>query len=281
MARTLSEIEAGIITAITSDTRLEGLNNTSKASIWRLLVNIFASCIFVLESIYDLHRLEMLNLLRLQKAHRASWYKTKALAFQFGHDLVTDSDVYDNTGYSEEEIAASKIIKYSAVEELEGESRLLVKIATEVGGVRQPANLIQRAAFKAYIKEIKDAGVNVTDINYLPDRLYLAIQIYYDPLVLDDQGYSILSGGKPVEAAILEYMKELPFNGELVLAHLVDKLQKVNGVAIPHLTHAETSWIDGDTNDYGQIRTIDVKRIPESGYFEVVNFNNITYISNV
>ena len=75
-------------------------------------------------------------------------------------------------------------------------------------------------------------------------------------------------------------MRELPFNGQLVLAHLVDKLQKVSGVDIPDLKHAETSWIDAATNDYGQIQTIDVKKIPESGYFEIVDFNNITYLPN-
>ncbi|MGY0034461.1 hypothetical protein [Pedobacter sp. NJ-S-72] len=200
--------------------------------------------------------------------------------FQYGYDLVLDSDKYNNTGLTDEQIAASKIIKYSAVVSLKKESRLIIKIATETDGKLHPINLAQRSAFTTYIAEIKDAGVNVSVVNYLPDRLYLTGVIYYDPLVLDGQGNSIVDGGRPVETAIEDYMKELPFNGELVLIHLVDKLQQVKGVVIPDINKAETSWVSAESPDYGAIQTINVKQIPESGYFEVVNFNNITYLPN-
>lgn len=281
MARTITEIETSILTAITSEPRLAELNSVSKVSIWRLMVYIVSVCTWSLEVLFDLRDLEVSARLAQLKPHRPAWYKNKALAFQYGHDLITDSDVYDNTGFTDAEIEASKIIKYCAVDEPEDESILIVKVATETDGKLQPIPFDPRIAFSAYMKEIHDAGVPLRIINYLPDRLYLAIQIYYDPLVLDGQGNSILNGGRPVEAAIKEYMQtDLDFNGELVLAHLVDKLQKVSGVAIPHLIHAESSWIDGETDDYGAIQTIDVKKIPESGYFEVVDFNSITYIAN-
>lgn len=252
----------------------------SRTSVRRIWTYVIAYAMWLLDKLFDLHRTEVSDLLAEKKPHRLRWYRNKALDFQYGCDLKEDSDVYDNTGLTDEQVQASKIIKYSAVVESVPESRLIVKIATEVGGLLQPITLGQRSAFVAYIAEVKDAGVNVSVINYLPDRLYLSIQIYYDPLVLDAQGNSILNGGRPVETAILEYMKELPFNGELVLVHLVDKLQKVSGVAIPNLTSAQSSWIDGQTNDYGEIENILIKRIPESGYFSVVNFNHITYTPN-
>ena len=169
-------------------------------------------------------------------------------------------------------------MKYSAVTESEAESRLIVKIATEQGGELQPISAGQKASFDAYMNEIKDAGVRITVINYLPDILKLQMKIYRDPLVLDESGTSIRMGNKPVEEAIKKYLKNLPFNGELVLAHLVDELQKVEGVKIPHIILAESKWIDAGTNGYGNFQTIDVKKIPVSGYFKIADFNGISYV---
>jgi len=200
------------------------------------------------------------------------------LDFQYGFDLLPDSDKFNNAGATAEQIAASKIVKYAAVGESSEDSRVIIKIAGESNGILAPITNAQRLAFESYINEVRYAGVKVTVINYLPDRLYLNLKIYRDPLLIDAQGNWILNGGKPVENAIKAYMKQLPFNGELVLAHLVDALQKVEGVLIPHVVSADSSWIDPVVNGYGQPQPINVKTIAVSGYFEVVNFSNITYV---
>ncbi|SDE81945.1 hypothetical protein SAMN05421544_1374, partial [Riemerella columbipharyngis] len=169
-------------------------------------------------------------------------------------------------------------IKYSAVVESESESRLIIKIATEQGGELQPITDAQKESFGAYLAEIKDAGVRVSVINYLPDILRLQLRIYRDPLVIDTNGQSILTGKNPVEDALKNYLKKLPFNGELVLAHLVDELQQVEGVKIPHLLLAESKWIDASVGGYGDFQPIEVKTIPISGYFKIENFSGIQYV---
>ena len=278
MARTIEQINNEIIKAKESEPALAGLTSTSKVAIWRLWAYITAFVIYTLELVFDQHKAEVLDALTQQKPHTARWYRNKALAFQYGFDLHSETDLFDNTGKSKEEIENSKIIKYSAVTEVETESRLIVKIATEQGGELQPISQAQKASFDAYINEIRDAGVRITTINYLPDILKLQMKIYRDPLVLDENGQSILTGEKPVEKAIKEYFKKLPFNGELVLAHLVDALQQVEGVKIPHIILAESKWIDAETNGYGNFQPIEVKTIPISGYFKIENFDNINYI---
>lgn len=253
----------------------------SSVSIESILFDVIAFCVYSLEKLFDIHKQETDTAIAELKPHTGNWYRNLAKNFQYGYSLITDSHLYDNTGISEEAIEVSKIVKYAAVGESVTESRLILKVATQINGKLQPINPAQYTAFKAYINEGKDAGVNVSIINYLPDRLYLSIDIYYNPLVLDASGSSIVDGGKPVERALEQYMENLPFNGQLVLAHLVDKLQAVHGVDIPNLTNAQTSWIDGLTNDYGPISPINVQRIPESGYFEIVDFLNIKYLPNV
>ncbi len=269
MARTITEIQQEILEAKANDTALSELNSTSKSAIWRLLIYIVAFAIWTLEKLFGLHSKEVDAKLEQLKPHTARWYRNKALAFQYGFDLLADTDKFDNNGKTPEQIQASKIVKYSAVTESEDESRLIVKIATEQDGKLTPVTTEQQAAFEAYLFEVKDAGVRTTVINYLPDRLKLNIRIVRDMLVLDANGMDITTAKYPVNEAIEEFMKELPFNGELSLQSLVDKIQAVKGVKDLALDLAQTSWIDAAINDYGDWENIDISKIPVSGYFAV------------
>jgi len=279
MARSVDTIYADLIAKKESDSNLDALNSTSKTAIWRLWLYIVAYATNVLESLFDKHYTEVTSIITELKPHTMRWYRQKALAFQYGFDLISDTDIFDNGTATEAQIEASKIIKYAAITEATTESRLVLKIATEdSAGKLAPITSGQESAFIPYIEEIKDAGVAITVINYLPDILKLNLRIYYDPLVLTSTGVSILTGKKPVEDALNEFMKELPFNGELVLNSLIDKLQKTEGVKIPHLVQAASKWIDTALDDYGNFENISVKKIPVSGYFEIENFDNIEYV---
>lgn len=277
MARSIEQIQQSIFTA-RKDTALTDLTSTSKTAIWRLFIYIISVAIYAFEVILDKHYSDVSQKLTEEKAHTARWYRSKALAFQFGFDLVVDSDEFNNTNYTTEQISESKIVKYAAVVEAENDSRLIVKIAGETDGELNRLNEQEVASFKTYMQEIRDAGVKLTVINYEADKLFLDLQINYDPLVLSANGQHLINANYPVVDAIKAYMKELPFNGELVLAHLVDKLQQVEGVLIPTIMSASTSWIDENTNSYGDAIGIAVKTIPVSGYFKVESFDNIRYV---
>ena len=280
MARTIQEIQTLILQAKAQEPALNELNSTSKVAIWRLWVYIIAVAIWSLEKLFDQHRADIDKRLAELKPHTARWYRSKALAFQYGFDLLPDSDKFNNQGHTEEAIEASKIVKYSAVIESKNEGRLIVKIAGEQGEQLQPITDAQKQAFEAYLQEIKDAGVRLSVVNYQPDVLHLQMKIIYDPLVLDSNGQSILHATKPVEETIKNYLKRLPFNGELVLAHLIDVLQQAEGVKIPHLVLAQSKNITIG-GGYGAFETIEISKIPTAGYFTIDNFNDITYVSNV
>ena len=280
MARSIQEIQELIYQAKTQEPALNELNSTSKVAIWRLWVYIISVAIWSLEKLFDLHRTDIDKRLTELKPHTARWYRSKALAFQYGYYLAHDSDKYNNQWLTEEQIEASKIIKYSAVVESKNEGRLIVKIAGEHGDTLQPITDAQRQSFEAYLQEIKDAGVRLSVVNYQPDVLHLQMKIIYDPLVLDSNGQSIAKATKPVEETIISYLKRLPFNGELVLAHLIDALQQAEGVKIPHLVLAQSKNITSG-GGYGAFETIEISKIPTAGYFTIDNFNDITYVSNV
>ena len=281
MARTIDQISDAIVSKMQKDVRLSELTTDSKVSIWGRFVYCVAFCVWVLETLFDTHKAEITDALANQKKGSPLWYRNMALAFQYGFDLVkqnefqliTDTDQFDNTNYTDEQIEASKIIKYAAVTEAEQESKLIIKVATEnAAKVLSPIGDAEKTAFDYYIDVINYAGVKYEIINYAPDRLQLNLTIKIDPKVINSSGMKILMsavdvGTKPVETAINQFMKELPFDGKMVLNKLIDKLQSVEGVIDPILNSAQTCWIDAQNGGYGAMQNIYGEALPVAGYF--------------
>ncbi|WP_312310936.1 nucleotidyltransferase [Empedobacter brevis] len=280
MSRTISEIQESIFKTKASLEDLNGLTSTSKTALWRLWVYIMAFCIYTLERLFDTHSIAVTKVLSEQKAHTPAWYRKQALDFQFGFTFDENIGIFDNENATTEQIEASRIIKYCAVNESDDESTLIVKIAGETDGVLNPITTEHITAFTAYMKRVRDGGVKVNVINYPADYLKLSLKIEYDPLVLDANGMNQRTGAFPVNNALNEFLKELPFNGELILAKLVDKLQLIEGVRIPTINAAWSKWIDKDQLDvYVEYSEIQIKRIPESGYFKLDLDTTIDYVA--
>lgn len=255
----------------------------SLKSLENIIFDIISFIVFTQEQQYDQHIIEVDDRLNNQRSGRLSWYRFMALKFQYGFDLIEDTDVFDNSQATEEQIEASKIIKYAAVAERADESGIIIKIAGETDGQLSPLTQPQYDAIVAYFREIRWPG-KITIINYEPDLLYLDLIIERDPLVLDANGMSILNGDYPVNEAIDAFLKELPFNGQLAIVNFVDKLQQVPGVIIPHVNGMQTAWIDPAQGGYGDPVPIYIKTIPVSGYYKIaetgfgVNLEGIEYV---
>lgn len=232
--------------------------STSKTAFWRLWTRIVAAAAWSVEVLFDTHKQEINEVVTALKPHSLKWYATKARAFQFGYALPPDTDVYDNSLLTEAQIEASQIVKYVAVVEQDKTLRVKVaKLATDLLPLTGP----ELASFAAYMARIKDAGVKLVITSQVADKLKLELDIYYDPLVLNAQGQRIDGSSlTPVQTAIDSFLKNLPFNGVFVMAYLVDALQQVDGVVIPHLKQALTS--------YGAFpfTSVAVTYQPDSGY---------------
>jgi len=250
----------------------------SLVSIENIIFETVAFAIALLAQMFDVHRAEIDKTISEQKSGGLPWYRYMILQYQHGFDLLPDSDQFDNAGATATQIAQAKVIRYAAVTESDDPGTLVLKIAGENSGELEPIDNSYLPAVKRYVDAYRYAGTRVNIINFLPDLLFLDLVIYRNPLVIDANGQSIRNGNKPIEDAINEFLKELPFNGELILAHLIDKLQLVEGVEIPHLVVAKSSWIDPSTNGYSTPSVINVKKVPESGYYKIPDFNNITYV---
>lgn len=296
MARTLEKIREHIGTLILGQPELVaalGLNpdqkfeeQVSSANILKLLTEVVASGIYFHEQIFDRDKEEMLALLNSKKPHQLQWYRDKALNFQFGPDgmrnLLPDSDVFDNSDIQasdyEQTIAREKIVKYAAA--VERGNRVQIKVAKGGESDRQPLDKKEQRALESYFAQIKDAGVIIEVINQPADEFRIAMDIYYDPIILNQDGMR-LDGlvNDPIRTTIRKFVQNLPFDSVYKNMDLVDELQKIPGVVIPELKHVEYRYGGRDW------MPIDAKRQPDSGYFKVaedggLNLNFIAYVAN-
>ncbi len=278
MARTIEQIQADIYAGMATKPELAELNSTSKSAIYRLMIYIVSFAIWTLEKLFDVHVAQINQALYEQKSGTERWYRNMALAFQYGFDIVPDTDKFDNGSATDEQIEASKIVKYCSVKESQESNRLTMKIAAEISGELSPLTEPQKESFLAYMQEIKYAGVKVNVVNNPADRLDINMVVYRDPLVIDANGNSILNGGRPVEVRVKQFMKELPFNGELVLNDLIETIRAVPGVVNVNIVHANSAYYDVVSEGYSGFSAINVKTVPVAGYFEIVNFDNVTYV---
>lgn len=270
MAQSIIEIQEEIIAAKDAQPVLAVLNSPSKVSIWRLFTYVFASSAWTLQKRQDMHKAEVLDAIENQSAHKLTWYEEKAKVFQYGHALIPDTDQYDNSLLTEAEIEAEKVIKYAAAQEVydteENLKGIRLKLATISGDDLAPVPSAQMEALKAYMAKVKDAGVKIYASTGDADSLKTELTIYYDPLVLDADGKRLDgTNDTPVQEALDNFLKTgLVFNGVFITALMVDAIQAVEGVVIPHVESIEARY---GILDY---EAIPVKYQPDSGYLRIV-----------
>lgn len=282
MARTINDIFNDITSWFVSLSVIQlayGLDESktfseqfSPVSIEAIIFYRMAFAIWTLETLFDLHKQEVTEIIATMRPHSLRWYAGMARKFQYGFNLLPDSEEFDNTGKTDDEIDASKIVSYAAVDKVEG--KLLVKVAKDAGDSLTPLAEVEKQAFTEYMERVQDAGDDLEIISEPADNLRLSLDIYYNPLVLNAEGQR-LDGDSltPIPDAVHNYLKNLPFNGELVLAFLTDALQAVSGVVIPHIVSAGYQ--------YGEIewKPVGVKYKPYAGYLTVAETDlKINYI---
>ncbi len=257
MARSIAEIQAGMIAAKESDPVLATtLTSTSQVAIWRLWTYVVAVCQWVLENLFDVHRDEVAAIIAAQKCHSLQWYVTKAKAFQYGTMLPADTDTYATVPPID---PAVLIVSNAAAVEFTNLVR--IKVAKMTAGIPGPLSGGELDAFRAYMSKIKDAGVRLQCTSGAADIFQPELVIYYDPLVLKNDGSRIDgTSSSPVKAAINKFLDELPFNGVFILNSFIAALQAVPGIVIAEITDVQAFY--GSTSP----EVITVQYVPDAGY---------------
>ena len=250
----------------------------SAVSLENIIFSDVATAMFIMQGLFNQFETDISEILNEQRSGTANWYAYKARLFQLGAPLVPETDYYDNTGLTAAQIAAMQVIHYAAAVEARDKSILYLKIATDdKNGDRNPLSSDQLKAFKSYLNEVQYAGVRISVINDPADEMSLEIDIYYDPMVLDETG-SRLDGtdNTPVQDAIRNFLKNLPFNGTYTNQGLVDTLQVINGVVIAEIKSASSRF-----GAFTAFTPINAREIAHAGYYQISDKNlTLNFISN-
>ncbi len=275
MARTIEEIKKDMtaefmkMEAVKSTYGLDGSKSFadcfSMASLENIIFYVFASAVWALEKLFDLHRADVDTRIEQLEPHTLRWYVNKAKAYMQGQKLVPDCDYYDTTGMTEQAIADAKVVKYAVA--TESNTVVYIKVAREVDG--NPASLTdgQLDGLTAYMNEIKDAGVSVQLRNEPADKMRIDLLIYYDPtlLTIDSTGAGVLvSGEDPVREATKQVIENLPFNGMFRKSDLLAALQ-----ALPCVEVADIKSVQVKPSSAELWQTVEGYDRPYSGYYSI------------
>jgi hypothetical protein len=163
------------------------------------------------------------------------WLRRKVLEFQYLDQLKLNDKLIP--GYDSENIS-KRIVKQCSVKQ-ELDRFVVVKVAKfdpdtnslqplgfpyPTDGSETPDKNQELSALKDYVDQIKFAGTSVRVITSYPDRIQVFGTVYFDGQYVE----SVVK--ENIINAIKGYLRNLPFDGVLLLSKLIDAVQAVEGV---------------------------------------------------
>jgi hypothetical protein len=220
MARTIEQIQAGIIADIQATPELAEANSTSKRAIWRLFAYVQASAILLLEQIID--TFTTANELKISQGipATASWINSKVLEFQYSAtnpqivQLVNFTPVYPVIDKSLRIITRCSVVTTLS-------SQVIVKVAKNDPPVALTST--ELSSLQSYINQIGVIGVNYNCQSLTSDKLYIDAEVYFDGQ------YSTVIQARVI-SAINTFLSTLSFNGILKVSDIELAVRDVVGV---------------------------------------------------
>jgi len=227
MARTVSQIYALMVADVQADPILSTLvpaapQLPSKRSIWGLFIYIFASAIFLLESLMDVFKSQVEAVAATAAPAGAGWLQNQILLFQYDPttpqivQLINFAPVYPVVDPTKRIIS-----RVSVITSVSGQTTIKVATGTPPGALSAP----QLSALQSYVTLI---GATVEYICYsaAADKLYIQADIYY-------QGqYSAIIQETVITAInnFLATFSSVNFNGSMKVSDIEATIRAVPGV---------------------------------------------------
>lgn len=201
---------------IKSNLQLLGFDNTSQTAIYNKIAQSLG--LIVDSTLTEIQNSEnfILGIINSQRYGKGGYYTKKALAFQYGDNLVADPVTLD---YVYAAIDATKqIVNQAAFEEIVSgnSSQLFLKIATlnATSGLLEPLSADQLSAFKNYFVNFEVPGLPVSIISSPANILsFTAKATYYATYDFATLKQNLLN-------ALVAFRDSFTFNGEFFAGDL-------------------------------------------------------------
>lgn len=200
--------------------------NESKMSVIDAFTWATASCIWTLENLFDLFKVDIANLIQNRINGTPAYYINAIMKYQHGDQLQISEDgtrfSYPNQNESKRIISKAT---YSEVEETGfHDKKLHIKVAKSKDG--QFTNLTQNELLgvRSYMRQIAFAGTHLYISSRPGDVLIPRVTVYHDGAVSNNEIY------KGLEDSLTDMIKKTDFDSVVYAQHVVDALQ-----AAPHV----------------------------------------------
>ncbi len=208
-----------------AQTLLSDLEQRSAVSDHRIWIWIMAFLTYTIDGLFFKHKSEVNEKISNNRFGTLKWYEYILYKFQYGDTLDWVNDEYTYSTIDE----TKQVIKYANAVKV-GRS-VVCKIAKDAGGVPGKLDPEELSAVEYYLGRLQPPGETVLVLSEIADSLQLTIDVFYDPLVMNQNGELISDTSvKPVENAVDDYLNGVKFAHNFEENAFVDAIQKAVGV---------------------------------------------------
>ncbi len=252
---TTQEIYDKIILEKEKYPELNELNSNSKTAVWRLWCWIFAFFSKTMWELFGDLKSWIIDFYNKQQIGTLAWWDSEVRKFQYNSILeYIDGRFRYRTIDKKKQIIKQLAIKGSY-------ASLLFKVAKYDNNNNLTAlTETEQESLLGYINQIKLPGLICNVYSGHADKLTLNYRIYYN------MSYSTAKLQKTIKEAIVYYLDNVVFNGEISPTFLTDEIQKVTGVTNPIFVAGSIE------NDNTTVELAD-KYTALSGYYKLKKIN--------
>lgn len=226
MSRTLTEIYNEAVEARNQYLELTELTNNSKMSIINAFTWVTSAAIFSFEKLMDVFMLDIATAFSNRINGTPAYYANALLKWQYGDDLVVNEE---GTAFHYPTIdEAKRIITHVSYQEYYSsefkDNVLILKVATGTGSNLSRLTDEELIAARAYLNQIKFAGVKCNVVSRKGDVLVPRVTVYYDGAVSKEELYD------KIDEALTQFIADMKFDSLIYAQKVIDAIQSVEHV---------------------------------------------------
>lgn len=268
MSRTLTEIYNEAVETRSKYLELTELTNDSKMSIINAFTWVTAAAIYSFETLLDVFTTDIAKTFTQRINGTSAYYANAMLKWQYGDDLIINDE--GTAFHYATEDTTKRLITHVSYQEYYNEefkdNILILKVATGEESSLSQLSDEELIAARAYLNQIKFAGVKCNVVSRRGDVLVPRVTVYYDGAITKEELYD------NIDTALIDFIVNMKFDSLIYSQKIIDAIQKVEHVTDVHIDH-EASVEQGifiaqynDNNELGPLTKIERKCYLASGY---------------
>ena len=268
MSRTLTEIYNEAVETRNKYLELTELTNDSKMSIINAFTWVTAAAIYSFETLLDVFTTDIAKTFTQRINGTSAYYANAMLKWQYGDDLIINDE--GTAFHYATEDTTKRLITHVSYQEYYNEefkdNILILKVASGEGRSLSQLSDEELIAARAYLNQIKFAGVKCNVVSRRGDVLVPRLTVYYDGAITKEELYD------NIDTALIDFIVSMKFDSLVYSQKIIDAIQKVEHVTDVHIDH-EASVEQGifiaqynDNNELGPLTKIERKCYLASGY---------------